>query len=213
MNTGLEELLAGVPVIPVLVVEDAGDAVRLAAALAVGGLPVIEVTLRTPAAQDAIAAIRAALPRVLVGAGTVLNPDDARRAVDAGARFAVSPGYSRALGAACAERRLPLLPGAATASEVMALVNDGYALVKFFPAVAAGGVGMLRALAGPFPGVRFCPTGGVGARNAAAYLAEPNVACVGGSWVAPAEAVRRRDWETIEGLAREAAALRKSGPY
>ncbi|HNH36224.1 MAG TPA: bifunctional 4-hydroxy-2-oxoglutarate aldolase/2-dehydro-3-deoxy-phosphogluconate aldolase [Rhodocyclaceae bacterium] len=212
MNTGLEELLAGVPVIPVLVVEDAGDAVRLAAALAVGGLPVIEVTLRTPAAQDAIAAIRAALPRVLVGAGTVLNPDDARRAADAGARFAVSPGYSRALGAACAERRLPLLPGAATASEVMALVNDGYALVKFFPAVAAGGVGMLRALAGPFPGVRFCPTGGVGARNAAAYLAEPNVACVGGSWVAPAEAVRRRDWETIEGLAREAAALRKSGP-
>lgn len=212
MNTGLEELLAGVPVIPVLVVEDAGDAVRLAAALAVGGLPVIEVTLRTPAAQDAIAAIRAALPRVLVGAGTVLNPDDARRAADAGARFAVSPGYSRALGAACAERRLPLLPGAATASEVMALVNDGYALVKFFPAVAAGGVGMLRALAGPFSGVRFCPTGGVGARNAAAYLAEPNVACVGGSWVAPAEAVRRRDWETIEGLAREAAALRKSGP-
>ncbi len=212
MNTGLEELLAGVPVIPVLVVEDAGDAVRLAAALAVGGLPVIEVTLRTPAAQDAIAAIRAALPRVLVGAGTVLNPDDARRAADAGARFAVSPGYSRALGAACAERRMPLLPGAATASEVMALVNDGYALVKFFPAVAAGGVGMLRALAGPFPGVRFCPTGGVGARNAAAYLAEPNVACVGGSWVAPAEAVRRRDWETIEGLAREAAALRKSGP-
>lgn len=212
MNTGLEELLAGVPVIPVLVVEDAGDAVRLAAALAVGGLPVIEVTLRTPAAQDAIAAIRAALPRVLVGAGTVLNPDDARRAADAGARFAVSPGYSPALGAACAERRLPLLPGAATASEVMALVNDGYALVKFFPAVAAGGVGMLRALAGPFSGVRFCPTGGVGARNAAAYLAEPNVACVGGSWVAPAEAVRRRDWETIEGLAREAAALRKSGP-
>ena len=194
------------PVIPVLVIDDPGDAPELAKALVAGGLPVLEVTLRTPRALDAIAAM-AAVPGARVGAGTVLSAHDAARARSAGAEFAVSPGATPALVSACVAQALPLLPGAATASEVMALMETGYRTLKFFPAQAAGGVAMLQALRGPLPQASFCPTGGISEENAAEYLNLQNVACVGGSWVAPASLVKARDWEAITRLARKAAAL------
>ena len=194
------------PVIPVLVIDDPGDAPELAKALVAGGLPVLEVTLRTPRALDAIAAM-AAVPGVRVGAGTVLSAHDAARARSAGAEFAVSPGATPALVSACVAQALPLLPGAATASEVMALMETGYRTLKFFPAQAAGGVEMLQALRGPLPQASFCPTGGLTEGNAADYLNLQNVACVGGSWVTPASLVKARDWEAITHLARKAAAL------
>lgn len=194
------------PVIPVLVIDDPGDAPELAKALVAGGLPVLEVTLRTPRALDAIAAM-AAVPGARVGAGTVLSAHDAARARSAGAEFAVSPGATPALVSACVAQALPLLPGAATASEVMALMETGYRTLKFFPAQAAGGVAMLQALRGPLPQASFCPTGGITEENAAEYLNLQNVACVGGSWVAPASLVKARDWEAITRLARKAAAL------
>lgn len=206
-STALLDLCAIAPVIPVLVVDEVAQAVPLARALVAGGLPVLEVTLRTEAALDVIAAM-ATVPGARVGAGTVLDRDAAMRARDAGAAFAVSPGATGALIDACGDAALPLLPGAATASEVMALLDRGYRALKFFPAGPAGGPAMLKALGGPLPMARFCPTGGIGPTNAGDYLALPNVLCVGGSWVAPPDAVKAGDWGRIERLAREAAALR-----
>ena len=195
------------PVVPVVVVEDAADAVPLARALVAGGLPAIEVTLRTPAALDAISAIAAEVPDAVVGAGTVITPEQADEAVAAGARFLVSPGWTDVLLEALRASGVPFLPGVSTASEVVALLERGVREMKFFPAQAAGGTAYLKSLAGPLPQARFCPTGGIGIDSAPEYLALPNVACVGGSWMLPADAVAARDWERIEGLARTAAGL------
>lgn len=195
------------PVVPVVVLEDAADAVPLARALVTGGLPAIEVTLRTPAAPDAIRAIADGVPDAVVGAGTVITPAQVDEAVDAGARFLVSPGWTEALLAAMRASGVPFLPGVSTVSEVVALLERGVREMKFFPARAAGGTAYLKALAGPLPQARFCPTGGIGADSAPDYLALPNVGCVGGSWMLPADAVAARDWDRIERLAREAAGL------
>jgi len=202
----MRELCALAPVIPVLVVEDSKDARPLAQALVDGGLPVLEVTLRTPAAPEVIREM-ARVPGTIVGAGTVITPADARTAREAGAQFAVSPGATEPLLAACEAEGLPLLPGAATASEAMALLARGYDMLKFFPAEAAGGVRTLKALGGPLPQVSFCPTGGVSAGNAPDYLALSNVPCVGGSWVAPSGLVDAGDWTAIRGLAARARRL------
>lgn len=207
----IREICALAPVIPVLVIEDAAWAVPLAQALVAGGLPVLEVTLRTPAALAAITAM-ATVPGAVVGAGTVLNAQDARRAAVAGAQFAVSPGLTPRFAAACTEVALPLLPGVATASEAMAAHEAGFDALKFFPAGSAGGAGYLKALAGPLPALGFCPTGGVSAQNATAYLSLKNVLCVGGSWVAPEAMMRAGDWAGIEALARQAAELGEAGP-
>lgn len=195
------------PVIPVLVVGDAARAEGLATALVAGGLPVLEVTLRTPAALQVIAEM-AKVSGGHVGAGTVLTPDDAKRAQDAGASFAVAPGATERLVRACEEIGLPLLPGAVTASEVMRAMEMGFSMLKFFPAEAAGGAKSLKSLAGPLPQVSFCPTGGVSIQNAPDYLALPNVTCVGGSWIAPDAEVAAGDWAAIEARARNAYALR-----
>lgn len=200
------EICALAPVVPVLVLKDATTAADLARALVAGGLPALEVTLRTPAALDAIRAM-AEVPGGVVGAGTLLTPADVKAAKAAGARFGVSPGATDRLLDACAEEGLPLLPGAATASEVMSLLERGYTVQKFFPAEAIGGAKALGALASPLPQVRFCPTGGIGLKTAPDYLALANVLCVGGSWVAPGDRVAAGDWAAIESLAREAAAL------
>ncbi|WP_374672940.1 bifunctional 4-hydroxy-2-oxoglutarate aldolase/2-dehydro-3-deoxy-phosphogluconate aldolase [Ideonella sp.] len=201
------ELAAHGPVIPVIVVDRVDDAVPLARALVAGGVKVLEVTLRTPAALAAIAAMVREVPGAIVGAGTVRTAEDARAARDAGAAFAVSPGYTAALGAACRGIGLPLLPGVATASEVMAAQDEGLSFLKFFPAVAAGGVPMLKSLAGPFPDVLFCPTGGITRESAPQFLALPNVSVCGGSWLTPADAIRAGDWDRVRRLAAEAAAL------
>ncbi|MCB2110378.1 MAG: bifunctional 4-hydroxy-2-oxoglutarate aldolase/2-dehydro-3-deoxy-phosphogluconate aldolase [Defluviimonas sp.] len=200
------DICALAPVIPVLVVEDAASAADLASALVRGGLPALEVTLRTPAALDAIRAM-AAVEGGIVGAGTLLTPADVKAARDAGARFGVSPGATERLLDACAEADLPLLPGAATATEVMMLLEKGYTVQKFFPAEASGGAPALAAIGAPIPQVRFCPTGGVGPKNVADYLRLANVLCVGGSWVAPKADVMAGNWAGIEALARAAAAL------
>jgi 2-dehydro-3-deoxyphosphogluconate aldolase/(4S)-4-hydroxy-2-oxoglutarate aldolase len=194
------------PVIPVLVIRDPAHAAPLARALVAGGLPVLEVTLRTPAALEVIAEM-ARIPGAVVGAGTVLSPADVRNVMAAGAGFAVAPGATDRLLDACEERGLPILPGAATATEAMVLLERGYSTQKFFPAEVAGGAAGLRALASPLPQITFCPTGGIGPANAADYLRLPNVACVGGSWVAPADLIAAGDWDAIEALARTAAAL------
>lgn len=198
------------PVIPVIVIDALEHAVPLARALVAGGVKVLEVTLRTPVALAAIEAMARALPgdEAIVGAGTLRSAADVRAARDAGARFGVSPGYTREMGAACRDAGLPLLPGVSSASEVMAASSDGHAFLKFFPAAAAGGLPMLKALAGPFPDIAFCPTGGITAETAPQYLALPNVRVVGGSWLTPADAVRAGDWDRITALARAAAALR-----
>ncbi|WP_407110192.1 bifunctional 4-hydroxy-2-oxoglutarate aldolase/2-dehydro-3-deoxy-phosphogluconate aldolase [Streptomyces sp. DSM 116494] len=196
------------PVLPVVVIEDAADAVPLARALVAGGLPAIEVTLRTPAAIDAIRAIAGAVPEAVVGAGTVITPEQVGEAVAAGARFLVSPGWTDVLLEAMRASGVPYLPGVSTTSEVVALLERGVREMKFFPAQAAGGTAYLRSLAGPLPQARFCPTGGVGPDTAPDYLALPNVSCVGGSWMLPADAVAARDWARIEGLARQASELR-----
>ncbi|QFG20777.1 bifunctional 4-hydroxy-2-oxoglutarate aldolase/2-dehydro-3-deoxy-phosphogluconate aldolase [Actinomadura sp. WMMB 499] len=203
-----EDLFDLAPVIPVVVLDDADAAVPLARALVAGGLPAIEVTLRTPVAIEAITRIAAEVPDAVVGAGTVVRPDDAERSAAAGARFLVSPGCTERLRTAMAATGLPFLPGAATASEAVALLEAGVTAMKFFPAEPAGGIPYLKALNGPLPQVRFCPTGGVKPGNAADYLALPNVGCVGGTWLTPADAVRSGDWERIRKLAAEAAALR-----
>ncbi len=202
------ELVTHGPVIPVIVIQRAADAVPLARALVAGGVRVLEITLRTPVALEGIEAIARALPEAIVGAGTVRTARDATAARDAGCRFGVSPGYSADLARACREMGLPLLPGVATASEVMAASADGHSLLKFFPATAAGGLPMLKAWAGPFPELSFCPTGGLTAETAPQYLALPNVAVCGGSWLTPPEVVQAQDWSRITALARAAAALR-----
>ena len=196
------------PVIPVIVIDEFEDAVPLARALVAGGIRMLEVTLRTPVALACIEAIAREVPDAVAGAGTVRSAADAQAAAMAGARFAVSPGYTHAVGKTCHELDLPLLPGVATGSEIMAAQEDGYTELKFFPAMQAGGLAMLKAWQGPFGDVRFCPTGGVSASNAAEFLALANVVCVGGSWLTPADAVARGDWARITQLAREAVALR-----
>ncbi len=210
-SKAIAEICALAPVVPVLVIRDPAHARPLAEALIAGGVPVLEVTLRTPAALAAIAEM-ARVPGGRVGAGTVLTPDDARAARAAGAAFAVSPGATDGLLEACEAEGLPLLPGAATASEAMRLLARGYSVQKFFPAEAAGGVPALKALSGPIPQVRFCPTGGVTPANAPAYLGLGNTICVGGSWIATAEMMTAEDWSGIEARARDAAALGGAPP-
>lgn len=205
-STLTTEICAMAPVIPVLVIERIADARPLAEALIAGGLPVLEVTLRTPCALDAIAEM-ARVEGSVVGAGTLLSAADVGAASAAGARFGVSPGGTAPVIDACIAEELPLLPGAATATEAMVLKDRGYAMQKFFPAEAVGGAAALRALAAPLPQIRFCPTGGITEALAPDYLALPNVACVGGSWVAPAQALANGDWAEITRLARAAAAL------
>ena len=196
------------PVIPVIVLQRVQDAVPLAEALLAGGVKVLEVTMRTPVALQCIEAIAKAVPEAVVGAGTIRSAADAQAALDAGSRFAVSPGYTAEVGAACRRIGLPLLPGVATASEVMAAQADGLSFLKFFPAMQAGGIPMLKALAGPFPDISFCPTGGITPETAPQFLALPNVRVCGGSWLTPADAVAAGDWARITRLAREAQALR-----
>ena len=207
MNNTLELASYG-PVIPVIVIQRLQDAVPLAQALVDGGVRVLEITMRTPVALQAIEAIARAVPGAIVGAGTIRCAADARAAKNAGSQFGVSPGYTAAVGAACREAGLPLLPGVATASEVMAAQADGLSFLKFFPATAAGGIAMLKALAGPFPDVVFCPTGGISVDTATQFLALPNVKVCGGSWLTPADAVAMGEWARITKLAREASALR-----
>ncbi|WP_405737681.1 bifunctional 4-hydroxy-2-oxoglutarate aldolase/2-dehydro-3-deoxy-phosphogluconate aldolase [Streptomyces sp. NBC_00028] len=199
------------PVVPVVVIEDASDAVPLARALVAGGLPAIEVTLRTPAALDAVRAIAADVPDAVVGTGTVVTPEQVTASVAAGARFLVSPGWTDVLLEAMRASGVPFLPGVSTASEVVALLERGVREMKFFPAQAAGGTAYLKSLAGPLPQARFCPTGGIGAANAPEYLSLPNVGCVGGTWMLPADAIAARDWARVEELARAAAELRDAG--
>ncbi|HEY7048843.1 MAG TPA: bifunctional 4-hydroxy-2-oxoglutarate aldolase/2-dehydro-3-deoxy-phosphogluconate aldolase [Jatrophihabitantaceae bacterium] len=196
------------PVIPVVVVEDAATAVPIARALLAGGLPIIEVTLRSAAALDAVRSIAAEVPRMLVGAGTVLSADHAEAAVAAGARFLVSPGSTDRLLDALQAADRPFLAGCAGPSDMLRLLERGITEAKLFPASAVGGVGLLRAVAGPLPQLRFCPTGGITAASAAEYLALPNVGCVGGSWLTPAAAVRAGAWDEITRLATDAATLR-----
>jgi 2-dehydro-3-deoxyphosphogluconate aldolase/(4S)-4-hydroxy-2-oxoglutarate aldolase len=200
-------LLSRVPVVPVVVVDDPAHAVPVARALVAGGLPVIELTLRTPVALDAIRAIASEVPEILVGAGTIMTPGQAKEALDAGAQFLVSPGSTPSLLGAMADTGLPFLPGTATVSEVLAVLEAGYTELKFFPAEASGGAAFLRSVAAPVPAARFCPTGGITAATAASYLALPNVGCVGGSWLTPADALASGDWGRVTELARAAAAL------
>ena len=202
------ELVAHGPVIPVIVIQRLQDAVPMAQALVAGGVRVLEVTLRTPVALAAMREIVRAVPGAIVGAGTIRSVADAEAAKDAGCLFGVSPGYSTDIGHACRNMGLPLLPGVATASEVMAANADGYTFLKFFPATAAGGIPMLKALSGPFADVAFCPTGGITAETAPQFLALPNVRVCGGSWLTPQDAVDAGDWGRITALARAASALR-----
>ncbi|MEH0623954.1 bifunctional 4-hydroxy-2-oxoglutarate aldolase/2-dehydro-3-deoxy-phosphogluconate aldolase [Streptomyces stelliscabiei] len=195
------------PVLPVVVVDNPADAVPLARALVAGGLPAIEVTLRTPIALDAVRAVSAEVPGAVVGVGTVITPAQVAESVAAGGRFLVSPGWTDMLLRAMRASGVPFLPGVSTASEVVALLERGVREMKFFPAEAAGGTTYLKSLAGPLPQARFCPTGGIGPGNAPEYLTLPNVGCVGGTWMLPPEAVAARDWARIERLAREAAGL------
>jgi len=208
MNT--LELATHGPVIPVMVIDRLEDAVPIAQALVDGGVRVLEITLRTPVALRCMEAIAKAVPEAIVGAGTVRTVGDAQAAKDAGCRFAVSPGYLHEVGVACRDIGLPLLPGVSSGSEVMQANADGYFFLKFFPATAAGGIPMLKALAGPFPDVVFCPTGGITAETAPQFLALPNVRVCGGSWLTPADAMEQGDWARITRLAREAGALRKA---
>ncbi len=205
------EVLRDAPVIPVIVVQDVAQAVPLARALVAGGIRMLEVTLRTPAALAAIRAIAQEVPQAVAGAGTVRSAADAEAAALAGARFAVSPGFTVSVGCACRDLGLALLPGVATGSEIMMAQEEGYDALKFFPAMQAGGPAMLKAWGGPFTDVMFCPTGGVSAQNAGEFLALPNVACVGGSWLTPAEAMAAGDWGRSTALAREAAGLPRRG--
>ena len=196
------------PIVPVLVVNDATKARPLAEALVAGGLPALEVTLRTPAALDAIRAMADVLGGV-VGAGTLVTPQDVKNAKAAGAKFGVSPGATDSLIKACEDEGLPLLAGAVTATEAMKMLEKGYDLLKFFPAGTSGGAAAIKAIGGPLPQITFCPTGGVSAANAMDYLSLPNVICAGGSWVAPADLVAAGKWDEIEALAREASKLGK----
>jgi 2-dehydro-3-deoxyphosphogluconate aldolase/(4S)-4-hydroxy-2-oxoglutarate aldolase len=202
------QVMQDAPVIPVIVLNDVAHAVPMARALVAGGIRMLEVTLRTSQALACIEAIAKEVPEAIVGAGTVRNAADAKAAANAGAKFAVSPGYTPSVGQACRDVGLSLLPGVATGGEIMMAQEDGYTELKFFPAMQAGGSAMLKAWGGPFFDVRFCPTGGVTAQNASEFLSLPNVACVGGSWLVPAEALANGDWARIEKLAREACQLK-----
>ncbi|MDB5929303.1 MAG: 2-keto-3-deoxy-phosphogluconate aldolase [Polaromonas sp.] len=201
------QVMQDAPVIPVIVLNDVKQAVLLARALVAGGIRMLEVTLRTPQALACIEAIARDVPEAVVGAGTVRSAADAQAVAMAGARFAVSPGYTRTLGQACRDAGLSLLPGVATGSEIMMAQEDGLTELKFFPAMQAGGPTMLKAWSGPFLDVKFCPTGGVSMANAAEFLALPNVVCVGGSWLTPADAVASGDWARVTALARQACGL------
>jgi 2-dehydro-3-deoxyphosphogluconate aldolase / (4S)-4-hydroxy-2-oxoglutarate aldolase len=205
----LREIFSLAPVIPVTTIEDAAHAVPLARSLVAGGLRAIEITLRTEAAVEAARAIMAAVPDALVGIGTVLTPQDLERAAALGAAFAVSPGVTSDLLKAAASSSVPFAPGIQTASELIECITRGFDLVKFFPAVPAGGLNALNALSGPFPQVRYCPTGGIGAANAPEWLAHPKVVAVGGSWIAPASDIASDAWLAIEERARAAASLRR----
>lgn len=202
-------IMGAQPVIPVLKIEQVEDAAPLARALARGGLPAIEITLRTPTALEAIRRAAGEVPEAVVGAGTILNAAQFGQAEAAGARFIVSPGATPALIGAAAASPVPLLPGAITPSEVMAAAERGYSLLKFFPAEQAGGAAFLKSLSSPLAGIRFCPTGGIGAGNARDYLSLPNVICVGGSWVAPDDLVAAGRWDEIAALARATAELKR----
>lgn len=208
MPSTSDSLLSVVPVVPVVVIDDLAHAVPVARALVEGGLPVIELTLRTPVALEAIHAIATQVPEILVGAGTIVTPGQVKQAADAGAAFLVSPGCTPQLLSAMAESDLPFLPGTATVSEALAVLEAGYTEMKFFPAEASGGAAYLKSIASPLPAARFCPTGGITAASAPSYLSLPNVGCVGGSWLTPAEALATGDWARISALAAEAAALR-----
>lgn len=201
------DVMRDAPVIPVIVLHDVAHAVPLARALVAGGIRMLEVTLRTPQALQCIEAIARDVPEAVAGAGTIRSASDAQASVLAGAKFGVSPGYTSAVGKACRELGLPLLPGVATGSEIMMAQEDGYQQLKFFPAMQAGGLPMLKAWQGPFGDVSFCPTGGIHAGNAAEFLALSNVACVGGSWIVPTDAIQQGHWARIEQLAREATQL------
>jgi len=205
----LLEILTAQPVIPVLKIERIADAVPLARALAKGGLPAIEITLRTPDALDAIRLVADQVPEAIVGAGTILSAKDFSKAEDAGAKFIVSPGSTQELLGAARKSHVPFLPGAITPSEIMAMREEGYRVLKFFPAEQAGGTAFLKSLASPLADMRFCPTGSISLKNAADYLALPNIVCVGGSWVAPEQELAAGNWSAIEELAREAATLRR----
>ena len=201
-------IMRDAPVIPVIVLNKVAHAVPMAEALVAGGIRVLEVTLRTPQGLACIEAIAKAVPQAIVGAGTVRGAADAAAAAQAGAQFAVSPGYTSKLGQACRDLGLPLLPGVATSSEIMAAMDDGLSELKFFPAVQSGGIQMLKAWQGPFGDVRFCPTGGISPANAAEFLALSNVVCVGGSWLVPSSAVEAGNWSQITDLAKATHALR-----
>jgi 2-dehydro-3-deoxyphosphogluconate aldolase/(4S)-4-hydroxy-2-oxoglutarate aldolase len=202
------QVMQDAPVIPVIVLHEVAHAVPLARALVAGGIRMLEVTLRTPEALACMEAIAREVPEAVLGAGTVRSAEDVQAAANAGARFAVSPGYTSRIGSACHATGLPLLPGVATGSEILMCQEDGWNALKFFPAQQAGGVQMLKAFGGPFADVRFCPTGGITPDNAADYLALPNVACVGGSWLVPGDALAQGDWGRITALAQAAVALR-----
>ena len=202
------QVMQDAPVIPVIVLNDVAHAVPMARALVAGGIRMLEVTLRTPQALACMEAIAKEVPDAVVGAGTVRSAADAKAAANAGAKFAVSPGYTSAVGQACRDQGLSLLPGVSTGSEIMMAQEDGYTELKFFPAMQAGGPAMLKAWGGPFFDVRFCPTGGVTPQNASEFLSLSNVACVGGSWLVPADALAQGDWPRIEQLAREACQLK-----
>lgn len=207
MNDEIDAIMDKAPVLPVLTIHDLETAAPLAEALFEAGLPVVEVTLRTPVALEAIAAMREAVPGMIVGAGTVLAEDNLARVEKAGAAFAISPGATRALYQAAQKSSIPFVPGVATASEVMTGLEFGWSRFKFFPAEAAGGTAALKSWGGPLPDVRFCPTGGISAGNAADYLRQENVMTVGGSWMVPADAVREHDWKRIAALARDCVNL------
>lgn len=202
------KVMQDAPVIPVIVLDNPALAVPVAQALVAGGIRMLEVTLRTPVALECIARISDEVPDAIVGAGTVCNSADAQAALQAGARFAVSPGFTHEIGLTCRDLNLPLLPGVATASEVMMALSNGYTELKFFPAAQAGGVAMIKALSGPFPQVRFCPTGGITQQNAVEFLSLKQVVCVGGSWLVPVDALAQRDFSRIQSLASAAANLR-----
>jgi 2-dehydro-3-deoxyphosphogluconate aldolase / (4S)-4-hydroxy-2-oxoglutarate aldolase len=203
------QVMQDAPVIPVIVLNDVAHAVPMARALVAGGVRMLEVTLRTPQALACMEAIARDVPEAVVGAGTVRSKADAQAAANAGARFAVSPGYTSAVGQACRDLGLSLLPGVATGSEIMMAQEDGFTQLKFFPAMQAGGPAMLKAWSGPFFDVKFCPTGGVTLQNASEFLALPNVICVGGSWIVPADAMVKGEWDKITQLAKDTQALRK----
>ena len=207
INSAIDTILAQAPVLPVLTIHDLDTAAPLAEALFEAGLPVVEVTLRTPVALEAIAAMREAVSGMVVGAGTVLAENDLARVAEAGAAFAIAPGATRALYRAAQQSDIPFIPGVATASEIMTGTEFGWSRFKFFPAEAAGGVAALKSWSGPLPDVRFCPTGGISGHNAADYLRLENVATVGGSWMVPAEAIREHDWPRITALARDCVNL------